>query len=492
MTDGLAYEWEPIEDLPDDWARLANPQLPVLQEVWQEQKGELEESGALRRFHERLRREWSIETGIIERLYTLPRGITEILIERGVDTSLIPHGSTDKDPELVVAIIHDHEEAIDWLFEIVKDQRPLSTSFVRELHALMTRHQATATGKDQFGTLVEVPLSRGTWKLQPNNPTRPDGTVHEYCPPEHVASEMDRLAGLHEQHISSGVPAEVEGAWIHHRFTQIHPFQDGNGRVARAVTSLVFLRCGWFPLVVTDKDRESYIGALEQADSGDLTALVELFARLQKKAFNQALSIGGDSLREGERLDQVISSIADIFSDRRDIRPPEWELATALSERVVERAVRRMEALGDQLVDATGQTFSVFAQHNNGERSQWYRAETESVARRLGYFANHLSYRAWVRLKLVTDTDAFVLLSLTGLGRKFRGVNAASLCFYRREVDEESTSRVVGLEPASDELFQVSYNEAEVSVERRFDDWLERGLTYALDMWRRGLPESPY
>ena len=33
---------------------------------------------------------------------------------------------------------------------------------------------------------------------------------------------------------------EIEATWLHHRFTQIHPFQDGNGRVARALASLVF------------------------------------------------------------------------------------------------------------------------------------------------------------------------------------------------------------------------------------------------------------
>lgn len=62
---------------------------------------------------------------------------------------------------------------------------------------------------------------------------------------------------------------EVRSAWLHHRFTQIHPFQDGNGRVARALASLVFLREGLFPLVVRESDRVEYIGALETADAGD-------------------------------------------------------------------------------------------------------------------------------------------------------------------------------------------------------------------------------
>lgn len=82
-------------------------------------------------------------------------------------------------------------------------------------------------------------------------------------------------------------------------------------------------------------------------------------------------------------------------------------------------------------------------------------------------------------------------MSLTGVGREFRGVVGASLCFFLREADEEGQRRLVDLGPASDEPFQVSYNEDETSVAERFDIWLERGLTCALAMWRQSLPEGP-
>ena len=45
----------------------------------------------------------------------------------------------------------------------------------------------------------------------------------------------------------------MEAAWLHHRFVQIHPFQDGNGRIARALSTLIFVKAGWFPLVVRDR-----------------------------------------------------------------------------------------------------------------------------------------------------------------------------------------------------------------------------------------------
>src|ERR1051326_5540636 len=108
--------------------------------------------------------------------------------------------------------------------------------------------------------------------------------MHQYCPPEHVESEMDRLLALHAEHEKKGVPVEIAAAWLHHRFTQIHPYQDGNGRVARALANLLFIKAGWFPVVVTRDDRPEYIDTLEVADEGDLRSLVLFFNQIQKRA----------------------------------------------------------------------------------------------------------------------------------------------------------------------------------------------------------------
>lgn len=487
MSTGVAHVWHPIEDLPRGWEALAVPELRALGEVWSEQKGELESSGALGRFVGRLNREWAIETGIIERVYTLDRGVTEILVEQGIYSSLIPHDATDTDPELLTAMIRDHESAINWLFQLVRGDRPLSTSFIRELHALMTRHQRTASGRDQFGRPIQVELLHGEWKQLPNNPTRADETVHEYCPPEQVASEMDRLVELHAQHEGLGVEPEVEAAWLHHRFTEIHPFQDGNGRVARAIASLVFLRGGWFPLVVVRTDKDRYLDALGEADRGELRPLVDLFAKLQRRAFTQALSIAGQTLQEGEQVDQVIASIAEVLAGREEDLRQEWGRAKTTANQVLDRARLRLASVRDRLESSTGKRFYVDIQPDGGELSHWHRGETIEVARKLGYFANSRDYRAWARLKLVADSEAFVLLSLTAVGPQFRGVIGASLAFFWREQTDEGQGRVVGVTPASDELFQINYREQEASALQRFDGWFEAALACALEMWRRGL-----
>ena len=64
---------------------------------------------------------------------------------------------------------------------------------------------------------------------------------------------------MHSRYQEMSVPPEIQAAWLHHRFTQIHPFQDGNGRVARTLASLIFIRQGLFPVVITQNDRQEYI-----------------------------------------------------------------------------------------------------------------------------------------------------------------------------------------------------------------------------------------
>ena len=287
----VGHRWRPIEDLPADWQDLADAGLRRLADDWCEKREGPGAEAAIVEFNERLKREWAIETGLIERVYALTRGITEVLIEHGLREELIPSSATDRDPALVFDMIRDHADAVDGLFDFVKRERQLSTSYVKELHSVLLAHQETASARDIFGRRVEMPLIRGDYKTRPNNPVRPDGSVHEYCPPEQVASEMDRLLAMHREHEGRGVPPEVEAAWLHHRFAQIHPFQDGNGRVARALATLVMIRAGWFPLVVTDAGRADYIDALEMADAGDLRPLVRLFVGIQKRAFEGAINV---------------------------------------------------------------------------------------------------------------------------------------------------------------------------------------------------------
>ena len=495
----IEYRWRPIVDYETSPQSLARPELRQLAEIWTEQRQTLEGSQGLNAFNERLRREWSVETGLIERIYTLDRGVTEVLIEQGLDEALIPRDAGGQDPAHVVAILRDHNEAIDFLFDVVKGQRDLSTSFIKELHALLTRNQATSAAIDSLGRKVDVLLVRGEYKTLPNNPSRPDGTMHEHCPPEHVAAEMDRMLLLHAGH--HDVAPEVEAAWLHHRFTQIHPFQDGNGRVARALATLVFIKAGCFPLVVRDiaDERTRYMEALEGADHGDLSGLVAVLAAAQRRAFVQALGISSQVLKH-QQVDQVIAAARRQLETRELARRQEWEKARTTAAALEQQAVLRLEGVAKSLRKETQSLkatvrFKVDSSRDKRpdpnrvgpEPRDWFRHQIVQTAKALGYFANTSEYREWVRLALGTETNSEILVSFHGTGHAFRGILAVSACLFRREQTESGDREIAGLTPLSSEIFQVNYAEPADQAAARFSAWIEEVLVRGLETWRQGL-----
>src|SRR5215203_1712248 len=126
--------WNPIQDLPEIWPTLVSTEVESLAQAWDEIYNTLKDTAMLETFNERLRREWSIETGIIERLYTIDRGTTQLLIEQGIDSAFITHGATDRPVTEVIQVIKDQREALDGLFAFVAQKQPLTLHYIRTLH----------------------------------------------------------------------------------------------------------------------------------------------------------------------------------------------------------------------------------------------------------------------------------------------------------------------------------------------------------------------
>ena len=479
-------KWQPISDYTAQPSDLAQNELRTLESVWREQRDRLAGRDAFQQFNERLKREWAIETGLIERLYVLDRGITQLLVDRGINASLIPHG-TVRNPESVVSMINDHEAVVAGIFDFVKGNRSLSNSYIKQMHQLITRHQHEVEGVDTLGRKTTVPLISGDYKTQPNNPLRPDGDMHEYCPPEHVSSEMDRLIEMHLQH--GDVPAEVEAAWLHHRFTQIHPFQDGNGRIARALATLIFVKEGWFPLVVRDRERSVYIDALEAADEGDIGDLVKYFSGLQKDEFVRALSIARDVLKS-TKAEEAIRAVQKALQRRRDSLIEEWEAARSTADALVSATEERLKEVADAMQSAMedllfeNATFFADSVREGGSRDHYYRFQIIETAKELDYFANTHTYRSWARLVMRNANQSELLIAFHGIGHEFQGVIASSACWFQR-VDTEDGEREIGdVKPMTDRVFQINYKESIGQTKERFLPWLEQSIVRAIELWQ--------
>jgi hypothetical protein len=331
-----------IRDLPSDWQPLSVPEMRRVQSLWRERRERALDSAELRAFTDQLSREWAIETGVIENLYDIDRGVTMALIEQGFSAAVIEPGSVDKEPNYVLVLLHDQQNALEGLFDFVASRRPLSTGYVKELHAAMTRSQGSVKALDAAGNVVDAPMLHGEYKQLPNYPRRGD-KVFLYCPPEHTAAEMDRLVEMHLRHDEQGVAPEVQAAWLHHRFTQIHPFQDGNGRVARALASLVLIRAGLFPLVVPRDEKSVYIDVLERADAGELRPLVVLIARRQETAFRRAGVLLARLAPDSASPEEAIAKLAEAVANSDEARTARYS--------------SRVNALGTTLLNTLNQRF---------------------------------------------------------------------------------------------------------------------------------------
>ena len=493
MSDELRQHlWTPLEDLPPDWQSLSDTETAALAASWKQRHEELVNDGAVKTFIERIKRQWAIETGAMEDVYRISEGATATLIEHGLNSALLSHEDVGNEaPESVVAKINDQLQAVNGVYQFVASERDLTTSYIRQLHQVLTAHQSYYLARDTLGEYVRRELPHGDWKKLPND-VQGDDYSFQFCPPEQVQSEVDRLLDFHRRHLEEGVSPDVEAAWLHHRFTQIHPFVDGNGRVSRCLATLVLLRSHWLPLVVTRQDKPQYLAALREADKGDLAPLVSFINRLQRKLILDAFSLGREATIENRRLAGMIETLKRRFTEKTADSPDRTTEARQLSDALQQLTFDRLRNAADELgvVVAVGDpSYRVYASGATGEdeRAKYHYHQTVQGAKAYGYFANLNHYRSWAAMTLVTDVKAEVLFAFHGIGHGHSRVYGCAALLYQRRPDEQGQSAIGEVHAIGDEPFQFTEMEAAGNVRDRFQAWLEDKLVDALALWSNTL-----
>ena len=352
---------------------------------------------------------------------------------------------------------------------------------IKELHAVLLRSQDSTEGVDSQGRHVQMPLVRGNWKMQENYPVR-NGVRYTYCPPEQTASEMDRLVDIHASQVERKIPSEVRAAWLHHRFTQIHPFQDGNGRIARALASLVLVKDGLFPLVVTRDDKTEYIAALEAADGGDLKPLVGLIADLQITQFRKATAIAETLLAE-EGVQEVLEGLQTAADRIAADKLAELRGVFDLAHKIERDLVQRLEAIRPDIIRALRRVdhrADAKVHQSNKETDYYFRAQIlENAKFHLDYFANMGEYRSWAELGMYWTRRAKLVFAIHGFGKPFNGSLVCAPFLEFLDTDEENQTRI-SFRPVAEEGFVLFYNEDPDRMLARFTPWRENVLKIAI------------
>lgn len=102
--------------------------------------------------------------------------------------------------------------------------------------------------------------------------------------PPSVLEVPRQMAELVDWLNTTSAPPALAAAVVHSWLTIIHPFEDGNGRVARLLANVILLRVGWPYLIIRGSDRLQYLDALSASDDGgNLLPLFDLFVKSIKR-----------------------------------------------------------------------------------------------------------------------------------------------------------------------------------------------------------------
>jgi len=291
----IHYKYDGVKPPDDILIYFQSEQLSQL-------KQEIKTSKHLKNFSiilEKMKREWSIYLGDIEGVYTLSKNTTRDLINLGILEDIILHDnkdpilslSTNGDREAraveIRSILHDQMVTLNHLYSIIKERKlELSNDLLFKIHSLLLRTASFSATPD--GEIILVRTNK--FKNIPNTVIRDDGLYHLWALPSVVQSELNILYEKFDNLLKMNVAPEVLATWFHMNFIKIHPFQDGNGRVARTICSLIFIYHGLLPLVVPTYEKNIYLEHIQKGLFGNTEPLLNYFVEKQLELWNRFIN----------------------------------------------------------------------------------------------------------------------------------------------------------------------------------------------------------
>lgn len=151
--------------------------------------------------------------------------------------------------------------------EAVAKEIPLTQNFIRTLHKTLLREDYIVYRDLPGGVQTSYTVHAGTYKTRPNSVITRYGDRFENASPEETPGLMTDLVDWYNKAEQEGNLSPVElAALFHYRYIRIHPFEDGNGRIARLMVNYILCRHDYPMIVVRSRKKSEYLEALHQAD----------------------------------------------------------------------------------------------------------------------------------------------------------------------------------------------------------------------------------
>ncbi len=328
------------------------------------------------RLWKKLRLDWNYHSNHIEG-NTLTYGETALLLIQ--DRT---HGNHSHREYLEMKA---HDVGIVHVRTLAEDQtRLLTESDIRDLNKIILKEPFWKAAETADGQPTRKEIIPGQYKTTPNNVLLPNGDIFFFASVEDTSPKMQALADWMRHELESPTLHPVAfAAKLHHDFVLIHPFDDGNGRVARLLVNYVLMRSGYLPLIVRTEDKANYLTALHLADAGDLTALAGYFHQLTEWSLNlgikAAKSESIDDPSDIEKELKIFIRNQQPHQDKVKQRSPELvrELAELGLRALVQRTTEKLRQLEPLFTSSSVEVHPTFS----------------GTAKEAGAILNELSFR---------------------------------------------------------------------------------------------------
>lgn len=230
--------------------------IEELYQEWQSVQPLKEEDA--RRLNQKFMLEFNYNSNHIEG-NTLTYGQTELLLLFGK----VVDAANMKDLEDMKA----SNVGLNMMQEQAASEYPLTETFIRQLHQTILREDYTVYRQLPGGQQTSYVVHAGIYKTRPNSVITRSGERFEYASPEETPALMTDLVSWYQEEEQKGELTLAElCALFHYRYIRIHPFEDGNGRIARLLVNFILTRHHYPMIVVKSADKENYLNALSTCD----------------------------------------------------------------------------------------------------------------------------------------------------------------------------------------------------------------------------------
>lgn len=174
--------------------------------------------------------------------------------------------------------------------EVAHKDIPLTQNFIHALHKTLLREDYIVYRNLPGGQTTSYVIHAGQYKTRPNSVITRYGNRFDYASPEETPALMTDLVDWYNIAEQSGKFTPIELAAIfHYRYIRIHPFEDGNGRIARLMSNYILARHGYPMIVVRSRKKNEYLDALHKTDL-TVGAIPSIGAKASKRDIRQFLT----------------------------------------------------------------------------------------------------------------------------------------------------------------------------------------------------------